>query len=68
MLRPYLKDISKVAGLGDAREESYYSILEGLLNQYSESVGKKRVHITTLPKMIELFAVRLTPLLAPLND
>jgi hypothetical protein len=31
MFKPYLKDISKVASLGDAREESYYSILEGLL-------------------------------------
>ncbi len=53
MLRSYLKNISKVAGLGDAREESYYSVLKGLLNQYAESVGKKKIHITTLPKKTE---------------
>jgi len=53
MLRPYLKNISKIANQGDAREESYYSILGGLLNQYAESVGKKKVHITTLPKKTE---------------
>ena len=53
MLRPYLKNISKIANQGDAREESYYAILGGLLNQYAESVGKKKVHITTLPKKTE---------------
>jgi hypothetical protein len=53
MLRPYLKNISKVANQGDAREESYYSILKELLNQYAESVGKTKVHITTLPKKTE---------------
>ena len=53
MLRPYLKNISKVANQGDAREESYYSILKELLNRYAESVGKKKVHITTLPKKTE---------------
>ena len=50
MLKAYLKNISKIARQGDAREESYYSILGGLLNQYAESVGKKKVHITMLPK------------------
>ncbi len=53
MLRKYLKNISKAASQGDAREESYYSILEGLLNQYAESIGKKKVHVTTLPKKTE---------------
>jgi hypothetical protein len=31
MLKPYLKRIYEIANRGDAREESYYSILEGLL-------------------------------------
>ncbi|MCD6295760.1 MAG: N-6 DNA methylase [Deltaproteobacteria bacterium] len=53
MLKEYLKNISKIAKPGDAREESYYSILAGLLNQYAESAGKKTVHITTLPKKTE---------------
>jgi len=38
---------------GDAREESYYSTLEDLLNTYAESINKKNIHITTLPKKTE---------------
>ena len=53
MLKSYLKNIFKVTTQGDAREESYYSALEKLLNDYSESVGKKKIHITTLPKKTE---------------
>jgi len=53
MLKPYLKRIYEIANRGDAREESYYSILEGLLKEYTNSVGKKNIHITTLPKKTE---------------
>jgi len=53
MLKPYLKRLYEVANRGDAREESYYSILEGLLKEYIASVGKKNIHITTLPKKTE---------------
>ena len=53
MLKQYLKRIYEIANRGDAREESYYSILEGLLKEYTESVGKKNIHITTLPKKTE---------------
>lgn len=53
MLKTYLKKIFEVSKQGDAREESYYSALEGLLNEYAESVGKKFIHVTTLPKKTE---------------
>jgi len=53
MVKSYLKELYKVASLGDAREESYYSLLEGLLNEYTESVGRRNIHITTLPKKTE---------------
>jgi len=53
MLGLYLKEIFEIANRGDAREESYYSILEGLLREYTESVGKRNIHITTLPKKTE---------------
>ena len=53
MLKAYLKKIFEVAKQGDAREESYYSALEELLREYSESGGKKSIHITTLPKKTE---------------
>ncbi len=53
MLKSHLKKIYEIANQGDAREESYYSILEGLLKGYIESVGKRNIHITTLPKKTE---------------
>jgi hypothetical protein len=53
MLKAYLKRVHEIANRGDAREESYYSILEGLLKEYIESVGKRNIQITTLPKKTE---------------
>ncbi len=53
MLKSYLKEIFDVANRGDAREESYYSTLEGLLKEYTRSVGNNNIQITTLPKKTE---------------
>ena len=53
MLKSYLKNIFEIANRGDAREESYYTALEGLLRSYAESTGKKDIHITTIPKKTE---------------
>ncbi len=53
MLKSYLKEIYEITIRGDAREESYYSVLERLLKKYAESVGKRKSHITTLPKKTE---------------
>ncbi len=50
MLKTYFKRIFDVTKRGDAREESYYSALEELLRSYAVSVGKKQIHVTTLPK------------------
>jgi Type ISP C-terminal specificity domain/N-6 DNA Methylase len=50
MLKSYLRRILEIANRGDAREESFYSSLEGLFKTYAESVSKSKVHITTLPK------------------
>ncbi len=53
MLKTYLKNIYELAVRGDAREESYYSILEELLKKISASFNKKQIKITTLPKKTE---------------
>ncbi|MBU1180968.1 MAG: N-6 DNA methylase [Proteobacteria bacterium] len=53
MLKTYLKRLHAIYMQGDAREESYYSALESLLNDYAESVGKKNIHVTVLPKKTE---------------
>ncbi|HHT9113461.1 MAG TPA: type ISP restriction/modification enzyme, partial [Candidatus Wunengus sp. YC65] len=50
MLKSYLKGIYEVSSRGDAREESFYSVLEGFLQKYAELTNKKSIHITTLPK------------------
>ncbi len=50
MIKKYLQKIFKVSQQGDAREESYYSCLEELLRDYTDSTKKKNIHITTLPK------------------
>ncbi|MEE9164966.1 MAG: type ISP restriction/modification enzyme [Nitrospinota bacterium] len=53
MLKSYLKKIYKAACQRDATEQSYYSALEDLFKEYAQSVNKKNVHITTIPKKTE---------------
>ncbi len=52
-LNSYLKKMLEIAKTGDAREESYYSTLEDLLETYVDSIEKRKFHITTLPKKTE---------------
>ncbi len=53
MLQSYVNTLQKVAEHGDAREESFYSALEQLLNEYAATTHKKDVSVTTLPKKTE---------------
>lgn len=53
MLKLYLKEVYRTYSRGDATEESYYHVLAGFLQKYTESKGKKHIHITTLPKKTE---------------
>ena len=53
MLKSYIKKIAEITNRGDAREESYYSALEWLLNEFIQTSQKKNVSITTLPKKTE---------------
>ncbi|MCX5799758.1 MAG: adenine methyltransferase [Proteobacteria bacterium] len=53
MIKSYLKKVYEVTNRGDAREESYYNILEDLLKEYAGSIHKVNVNITTLPKKTE---------------
>jgi len=53
MLSDYIKKIAENITQGDSREESFYSSLEQLLDEYARSFGKKKIHITTLPKSTE---------------
>jgi hypothetical protein len=49
----YFEDLSEVALRGDAREESFYSSMEHLLEQIGKATGRTDVHVTTLPKSTE---------------
>lgn len=50
MLKTYVKSLFEKAQAGDAREESYYSSLERLINAYAVDQKLKNIHVTTLPK------------------
>jgi len=52
-LANYFKAITDVASQGDAREESFYSCLETLLQRFAASTDRSEVHVTTLPKKTE---------------
>ncbi len=52
MFEAYLKGIFEKFKHGDAREESYYSVLERLLNDYAAEKNIK-ASVTTLPKQTE---------------
>ena len=53
MLKSYLKRIFEVSKRGDATEQSYYSSLDELLRNYSDSIKRKNIAITSLPKKTE---------------
>jgi predicted helicase len=52
VLKKYLSEIKETFLRGDAREESYYSCLEKLINKFAE-YRKLKTAITTLPKKTE---------------
>ena len=53
MLKEYPKNIAETNNRGDAREEIYYPDLKDLFEKYSSSIGKKKSHVTVLPKKTE---------------
>ena len=53
MIDTYIKKIASITKRGDAREESYYPALASLLEAFSETKRKKKVHVTVLPKKTE---------------
>jgi predicted helicase len=53
MLQDYLKKIATTTAQGDAREESYYAHLSSFVEAFADSIGRKKIQITTLPKKTE---------------
>jgi Type ISP C-terminal specificity domain/N-6 DNA Methylase len=53
MLAAYLQKISDTTSQGDAREESHYGHLSGLLQNFAARLKKDNIQITTLPKKTE---------------
>jgi len=52
LFQNYIKEIYKLIERGDAREESFYSILQNLIEAYGQSL-KKKTEVTILPKKSE---------------
>ena len=53
MIETYINKVASITKRGDAREESYYPALAELLEQFSETKRRKKVHVTVLPKKTE---------------
>lgn len=53
MLKPYLKQLFDIYNQGDAREESYYTALEELFEEYTRYADNRNIHITVLPRKTE---------------
>jgi len=53
MIKRYFKKIKDIYERGDAREESFYSILKELIEEYANKIRKDKISITTLPKKTE---------------
>lgn len=53
MIQNYLKKITDTTAQGDAREESYYPHLSSFIAEFGDSIGKKKIQVTTLPKKTE---------------
>lgn len=49
----YLKNLTSVAERGDAREESFYPLLKGMLEKVAEATSRPQVHVTTMPRSTE---------------
>jgi hypothetical protein len=53
MINSYIDKIASITKCGDAREESYYSALARLLEDYSVGKRNKKIQVTILPKKTE---------------
>jgi len=50
LFKAYFKELHEIAQQGDAREESFYPALAGMLKAVADATGRNHVHVTTLPK------------------
>jgi predicted helicase/very-short-patch-repair endonuclease len=53
MIDKYLKKIASITKRGDAREESYYSALATLIEEFSAATRSRKIQVTVLPKKTE---------------
>jgi predicted helicase len=53
LIDSYITKIAAVTKRGDAREESYYSALAALIEEFAETKRHKKVSVTILPKKTE---------------
>jgi hypothetical protein len=50
LFNDYFRELHGVARQGDAREESFYAALSGMLKKVADATGRNHIHVTTLPK------------------
>lgn len=53
-LAGYFRSLATTAAHGGAREESFYSVLSGLLQKFASATGRNEIRESTLPKAKEI--------------
>ena len=53
MIKDYLQKIADTTAQSDAREESYYAHLSSFISSFAQSIDRKKIQVTTLPKKTE---------------
>jgi len=53
MIKKYLENIVKTTAHNDQREESYYPAVATLMTDFANSINKKQISVTILPKKTE---------------
>lgn len=53
MIKKYLQEIANIQAHDDQREESFYPAVASLMNEFANSINKKKVSVTILPKKTE---------------
>ena len=53
MIKKYLQEIANISAHDDQREESFYPAVATLMTEFANSINKKKVSVTILPKKTE---------------
>lgn len=53
LFNAYLRKLTQIVSMGDAREESFYPALKDLLQKFAHATGRSHIRVTVLPRPTE---------------